>query len=129
MPELNSVFQLKIQFFKKIHPSWLLTIKNMMEMSFYHRSVLVFPPLPGVSGACLMACSAEKHFLPETAWKTLSHNHTHCGLQQTWSSMGVLSCVLLTSVPDRGSLKRHLKYNKVELKWRLPLGGPMWSSD
>lgn len=125
-------FSCKFNFFFKSHPSWLLTIKTMMEKSFYHRSVLVSPPLPGVSGACLMACDSlfsRKALSPRDCLETLSHNHTHCGLQQTWCSTEVLFCVLLTSVPDRGSLKRHLKYNKVELKWRLPLGGPMWSSD
>lgn len=80
MPELNSVFQLQIQFFKKIHPSWLLTIKNMMEMSFYHRSVLVFPPLPGVSGACLMACDSlfsRKAFSPRDSLEnSFSQPHT-----------------------------------------------------
>lgn len=77
-------FSCKFNFFFKNHPSWLLTIKNMMEKSFYHRSVLVFPPLPGVSGACLMACESlfsrkalsprdclENSFSqPQTLWTT-----------------------------------------------------------
>lgn len=55
---------------------------------------------------------------PNTLWTTADRRSTR-----------VLSCVLVASVLNRGSLKRHFKHSNAQLNRRLSLGGPMWSSD
>lgn len=70
----NSILFRSCKSFFKSHPSWLLAIRNLMEKSLYHKSMLIFPPLPRASSALLMAYDSllsRKAFSLQTSWEIL----------------------------------------------------------
>lgn len=87
------------------YPSWLPAIRSLMEKSFYHKSMLIFLPLPGASSALLMdydSLLSSKAFSPQSSWEMLFSRPN--ALQITADlelDLKFYNFTLLPSVPNR----------------------------